>query len=205
MRRKSMCMDWVLDSGATHHITPHKEAFWELGNRGKEIRALEGQAQAVGEGTVRLRASQPGQSKQLAEGEPMLELRNVLWVPSAPCSLLSEVRLQRVGGTLRGAGDSRQFVLPGGVSVRGTLSGSSGLFGFRAECVLPTAALGMGALRQPADACAQLWHRRLGHLSSSSMQQVIRMVHGMDLTLQQAGAVSDALCPECAASKQHKR
>jgi len=200
-----MCMDWVLDSGATHHITPHKEAFWELGNRGKEIRALEGQAQAVGEGTVRLRASQPGQSKQLAEGEPMLELRNVLWVPSAPCSLLSEVRLQRVGGTLRGAGDSRQFVLPGGVSVRGTLSGSSGLFGFRAECVLPTAALGMGALRQPADACAQLWHRRLGHLSSSSMQQVIRMVHGMDLTLQQAGAVSDALCPECAASKQHRR
>eukprot|EP00983_Pelagomonas_calceolata_P033260 1041478-Pelagomonas_calceolata.AAC.1 len=63
----------------------------------------------------------------------------------------------------------------------------------------------MGALQQPADAYAQLWHRRLGHLSSSSMLQVIMMVHGMDLTLQQAGAVSDVLCPECAASKQHKR
>ena len=155
---------------------------------------------------MRLRVKQPGQSKQFARGEPTLELRDVLWVPTAPCSLLSEVRLQRAGGTLYGAGSSRQIVLPGGVSVRGTLDGSfSGLFGFRAECVQPAGTAALGALRQPADACAQLWHRRLGHLSTHSMQQMVGMVDGMDLTRQQAGAVSDALCPECAASKQHRQ
>ena len=155
---------------------------------------------------MRLRVKQPGQSKQFARGEPTLELRDVLWVPTAPCSLLSEVRLQRAGSTLYGAGSSRQIVLPGGVSVRGTLDGSfSGLFGFRAECVQPAGTAALGALRQPADACAQLWHRRLGHLSTHSMQQMVGMVDGMDLTRQQAGAVSDALCPECAASKQHRQ
>jgi len=193
-----------MDGAATHHITPNKHAFSSLETTGiPQLTQVAGPTAAAGKGTVRLAVKQPQKQPQI------VELREVLWVPTAGCQLFSEIRAQRAGARVSAKGEGRQIKWPGGVCIRAQLGASSNpihtnLFTFVAESINSHA-------HQAALACtgqqsaAQLWHRRLGHLSPTSMAQLPGMVKGFNISRQQAVALGDGWCAECLSSKQSRQ
>ena len=51
---------------------------------------------------------------------------------------------------------------------------------------------------------AQLWHRRLAHIGPQSLQKMVQsgMVHGLDLSAEQAKSAAEEVCEPCLQAKQ---
>ena len=193
-----------MDGAATHHITPHKHVFSSLVSTGlPQLIQVAGPTAAVGKGTVRLAVKQPQKQPQI------VELREVLWVPTAGCQLFSEIRAQLAGARVSAQGGSRQIRWPGGVCIRAQLGVSSNpihtnLFTFSADSIsTPAHPIALASTVQQTT--AQLWHRRLGHLSPTSMAQLPAMVKGLNISSQQAAALGEGWCAECLSSKQSRQ
>ena len=84
--------DWIVDSGATRHITPDRKAFIEYSTA--ELRTVETANGAVlpgiGLGKVRLLVSVEGHTRSIV-------LTDVLYVPQIRGNLISVARLQDKG------------------------------------------------------------------------------------------------------------
>ena len=196
-----------MDGAATHHITPHKHTFSSLSTTGlPQLTQVAGPTAAVGKGTIRLAVKQPQQKQP-----QIVELREVLWVPTAVCQLFSEIRAQRAGAWVSAKGGSREIRWPGGVCIRAQLGASSNpihthLFTFSADSIsTPAHSVALASTGQQQQSAAQLWHRRLGHLSHTSMAQLTGMVKGMNISSQQAAALGEGWCAECLSSKQSRQ
>lgn len=77
--------DWVIDSGASKHLTPEKQHLYNYRSLAPNTSVIfvNGQeARAVGQGEVRLQVTTPSGTQQV-------ELKNVLHVPEATVSLFS--------------------------------------------------------------------------------------------------------------------
>ena len=201
----STSKEWVMDGAATHHITPHKHSFTSMETTDlPQLTQVTGPTAAVGRGTVRLAVKQPHKQPQI------VELREVLWVPTAGCQLLSEVRAQQAGARVSGEGGSRQIKWPGGVCIEAQLGASSNpihsnLFTFTADSISSPAHSAALATTGPQQSAAQLWHRRLGHLSPTSMAKLPGMVRGLDISSKQAAALGEGWCAKCLSSKQSRQ
>ena len=132
---RSASKEWVMDGAATHLITPHKRTFSSLESTGiLQLTQVAGPTAASEKGTVRLIVKQPQKQPQI------VELREVLWVPTAWCQLFREIGSQRAGARVSAKGD-RQIIRPGVYAcIHAQLGASSNpthtnLFTFIAECI----------------------------------------------------------------------
>ena len=138
---------WLLDSGATSHMTNRRDWFSSFSDRTGEI--------TIGDGsTVPIRGS--GTISIFRTSLDMRYFSNVLYVPDLGFNLLSVSSLTKQGASVEFLADR--------VTIRDYASGTSlasgqqdgGLYKF------------MALVSQTADDA--LWHARFGHLSYSTLQ-----------------------------------
>ena len=187
--------DWIADTGATSHMTPHRH--WIRNFRPLVIPIQLADHQVVystGVGTVQFAPVVDGSQRRT------LEFSRVLHVPALRNNLLSVLYLTR----------QKQFIVTI-VHDRITFSQSGSLL-FTASVNTHNTALLDGSTIPVSESvnfsstCVMdisLWHRRLAHLNLDSVKHLIKgdLVDGLVLKSKQN---PDPICEPCLAGKQHR-
>lgn len=187
---------WIVDTGATSHMTPHRDWFTKYKPDRRPIRLANNHVvYSEGIGTVSFQPIVDGKLVQT------LEFSRVLHVPDLKNNLLSALFLTR----------SKEFIV--------TITANTVLFQ-RDKQTLFTATVNhynsatlIGYVLVPASALAtftqsyptdwSLWHRCLAHLNHADVQLLHneRLVKGMDV---KSKTLPAAICEPCLAGKLHR-
>ena len=181
--------DWYVDSGASCHLTGHKESMNDvIPIENREIKLADGN---------KMKCTAVGNVAIPVGMENDLELDNVVHAPDAKLNLLAVSGLTRKGNSvLFDPSGVRVFesvieVPDDGLIARGIEV--NGLFKIES---------------QPTNLCfaitedkQMLWHRRLGHANRASMQLLLRNATGIDFSGKTAGS---SPCEACCLGKQHR-
>ena len=195
---------WVLDSGASRHITPDANLLFNTRPPSKDITITfgnggTGKAAAVGD--VMLRTT--------SAAAPLV-LTNVLHIPEASENLLS-VRYATQRGLDFTFTSSDCKIRQGDTILASAPSHKSDIYYLSGECLTP--AMDDPALTGQAHAATtpketpQLWHKRFGHLGYDNLAklQTHGMVTGISTTADEFSAASrSSLCESCVLGKQHR-
>jgi hypothetical protein len=193
---------WIVDSGASRHITPHKHIL-------SNLRKLEHQVSLICANGTSAEVDYEGDVYAVvrdSKGQDCtLALCNVLLVPGAAFNLLSLRTAVKKGCAVYfpPVMDQCNLTVPGDKGSCFTIEAQrsdafSGVYGFEAsyEGARELAA----AAGQLADEQQVLWHRRLGHLGGASLARVPLMTDGTGLNgMRQCFAQP---CEQCALGKQ---
>lgn len=173
---------WIVDSGASFHITPHEWLFtsYQKGNFGTVKMGNQVTSKIIGIGDVHLKTNTGCK----------LILKDVRHVPDMRLNLISAGKLDDAG--LVNQFGSGKWKLTNGnmVIARGKKEGS--LY------------LTRGCLRDEAnvvhdDSVLELWHKRLGHISEKGLQILAQK----ELIPEVKGKTLEP-CIDCLAGKQHR-
>ena len=188
---------WVMDSGASHHMTPHRTAFVDFQPCTGQVKAYGGQHLPV-EGIGRVVLSQHTPHRDILPTR--FQLHDVLYCPSAEHSLLSISRAMKAGAGIGGDDSSLILYLPRTIGYPLPLVGHlNSLDLFICPAAVCTPMLGTSMLA--AKATPEVWHRRFGHLGMENLMRLPSMVRGMELE----GPAARTPCETCLESKQHKQ
>lgn len=185
---------WVLDTGASRHITGDKSILLNprpldsdititFGNGGK------GEATAIGD--VLLKTS-----------EATFWLTDVLLIPEASENLISVRHATKRGLDFRFNSDRCEIGRDGRKLATASCQGDAiyYLTGWSEHT-----ASGDTALISRSSASPHLWHERFGHLGYENLARLPSMVTGMDVSAEQIeAAAEDGMCEPCALGKQHR-
>jgi transposase InsO family protein len=179
---------WVLDSGASQHITNSCDVLKNAKLLDSKLPIMFGngaQGQAVAIGSV-----------DIAHDGASISLQDVLYVPEAAANLLSIPRAADRGAHFSFSKGSCEVSKDSKLIARATYHAGVYILGGGPQ----TSAL-------LANVSPQLWHRRFGHMSYSSLArlQEQKMVDGIAVSPEQFKAASPAACEPCIAAKQHKK
>ena len=181
---------FILDSGATCHISPERSDFKSLRSiPSSPIKGFEGTSiSAIGIGTVVLSV---GSNHQLT-------LENVLFVPAATVRLISVVALARDHQYITYFDPTSCYVATkdGSIIARGLISPTRNLYTLSTSDASP----GQSALYASRIPDIETWHRRLGHCNTRTIVDMARtnVVKGMPINLSHA----PPKCNECIIGKQ---
>ena len=188
-------LPFILDSGATCHISPEVSDFKTLTSIPRHpIKGLNGSAvYAVGVGEIELR---------IAAGH-VLKLTNVLYIPESSVRLISILALNKSGDYTTHFDSNGCWVTnkSNTTLVRGSLSGSKRLY------VLSTKTPYVQHKSPRSDSALhartpdlETWHRRLGHCNLRAIIEMAknRVSKGMPIDL----STSPPQCDHCALGKQ---
>ena len=188
---------WVVDSGATRHISPDVNCFHNLQPAVVEVsygNGSVGRAEAVGDMILSGVSGMHGST---------LTIKDVLYVPDATDNLLSIKKITEAGFSV--SMDLEKCVIRGAGREITAKSYSNGLYvlsGWVSKAA--TADAKVAASKETAE----LWHRRFGHLGHDNLARLqgSGMVSGIGVPadqFRQAGATE--LCEPCIAAKQQKQ
>ena len=188
--------DWIVDSGVTSHMSPHKTCFhsYALINPRRVILGDDTVLEAIGKGQLVVDTEVRGRVKTIT-------IQDVLHVPKLTANLLS-VR-QLVAKHLRVEfSDKGCYVLSPSRDEVAIIEEHEGLYHIKFSKVhsKESAALAHSNLK---DDKLALWHRRLGHLNIKSVKTLRGMVSGMDLHQLKVDA-SSFTCEGCIEGKQQR-
>ncbi|KAJ9509426.1 hypothetical protein QJQ45_001869 [Haematococcus lacustris] len=185
--------EWVIDSGCSRHLTPHRELLHDyqpLHEPHHIIVANGSRIEAQGQGVVCFEGA--GGAMQLLD---------VLHVPEADGSLVSVGKATRAGGSVHFTPFGCSINMPGAQhSIRGTQV-EQDLFLLDSKPV-PVA----GGFSLAARTCSDplVLHHRLGHPGYRQLARLLRegMVRGTSVTAAQCEAAASELCEPCVMGKQ---
>ncbi|KAJ9529104.1 hypothetical protein QJQ45_007766 [Haematococcus lacustris] len=185
--------EWVIDSGCSRHLTPHRELLHDyqpLHEPHHIIVANGSRIEAQGQGVVCFEGA--GGAMQLLD---------VLHVPEADGSLVSVGKATRAGGSVHFTPFGCSINMPGAEhSIRGTQV-EQDLFLLDSKPV-PVA----GGFSLAARTCSDplVLHHRLGHPGYRQLARLLRegMVRGTSVTAAQCEAAASELCEPCVMGKQ---
>ena len=149
--------DWILDSGASFHVTPHKEWFttYDAKRIGRVCLGNDYACEIMGVGYVQLKFQQGS----------TFTLKNIQHVPKLTKSLISSGQLDDGGYTIT-FGDNSWKITKGSLVVAiGTNSGT--LYMLHVSTVKDHV---ICVTEQPS---VSLWHRRLGHMSQIGNERIV--------------------------------
>lgn len=186
-----------IDSGANFHMTPVLEYLHQLrpvgANEPSEIKVGSGEllpVLAVGSLTL---------LTNLEEGPPTVTLKRVLYMPSLTATLYSVSEMTKRGALLsftnqgctiqvrgqvllRSQRENGLDLVPSGQILKKFESPQAATKAARAAgFALLAANLQRAMDKSPAIQWAELWHSRLGHLGTTSLQRVTTMVDGLNV------------------------
>ena len=172
--------DWIIDSGASFHVTPHKNLFssYSEGDYGEARMGNNGTSKIIAVGDVRLK-SKTGQ---------MLNLKNVRHIPDFRLNLISTGTLDDEGYfSLFGRGQWK-LTKDDNVIARGTRDGN----------------LYKSCFSKDSDVCLvensiNLWHKRLAHMSDKYLHILSKKNILPKFDDKQVGN-----CSHCIFGKQHR-
>ena len=194
-------LDWVLDSGASRHMTsdatvltdirPLTERVTFTGFMGEQC-----EAEAVGSALLYgVRGSKPGD---------VLLIRDVLYVPGAAANLLSIPVSVRNGAKFEFE-DEKCYITVGGEVVAEAVC-KAGVYTLSGQSLeIPSSAKEV-ALAATAAESAELWHRRYGHLGYENLARLQsgEMVTGIGVTVEAFKSAGGDICEPCVQAKQHR-
>ncbi|KAE9035822.1 hypothetical protein PR002_g7374 [Phytophthora rubi] len=176
---------WIIDSGASNHMTGITSALSDLKELTREVTVTT-------TGGMRLKATQSGWSRLVPSEGPQFVLNDVLYVPGLQRNLISLSKASQAGiGTVFNNGSC---VLSRGDSRLVASRISSGLY------VLTTKAVEAAAYQAAAGVDSiDLWHQRLGHLNIRDLIKLLK-----DNSIPWYGS-KRLECRACAAEKLSRR
>ncbi|KAG8364646.1 hypothetical protein BUALT_Bualt18G0019000 [Buddleja alternifolia] len=175
--------DWIIDSGASYHITPHRDMFtsYTSGNFGRVRMANHGVTEVIGMGNINLETNTGCR----------LILRDVRHIPDIRLNIISTGKLDD-DGYVSNFGEGKWKLTKGSlITAKGKKKNS---------LYLMQAKLSNGDVNAAVNnSSIELWHKRLGHLSQKGMQLLAKKkllpdVNGIELQT----------CVDCLAGKQHR-
>ena len=192
--------DWIIDSGATKHLTPNRQILqnYRSVESNTEVLFVNGQqSNAEGQGDVELQVKTPF-------GIKLATLHNVLHVPEATASLFSTRQAMNHGSEVKFSNNRCQVTLNGKVVMEG-ISQGDGLMVINQVRQHSAVAL---AVRAAGNETPELWHRRFGHRGYDNLAKLKdqNMVEGIsvsaaDFKLKRQGK---PFCEPCTLAKQHR-
>lgn len=185
---------WLADTGATSHMTPHREWFWSYEPYVVPIRLANGTVvHSEGVGLVRF--------KPAIDNSPILVFSRVLHVPQLSSSLFSVLYLTKHKGFIVVIDSDRMsFTQDGKTLFTATISPTNAAHLDGQVLLPPPVQAASAACTRPMD--RSLWHSRFGHLYSDALERIISKDLVTGLTLK-SDASRDPICEPCIAGKQH--
>lgn len=184
---------WLLDSGATDHITPHQSNFEHYRKVSKSVTIGDGKRlDAIGIGDVKFCSEVNG---RLVE----IKLQNVLHVPDMKLNLLSVGKFMDGGATLIFKRDKCKIIHRGVVIA---IAWREGHGMCRVKQEVNTTAAHVAAAKETAE----LWHQRFAHLSYDTLEKMQRIgaVKGMKIKSEDFKQVEEK-CEACIEAKHAKQ
>ena len=174
--------DWVVDTGASYHATPHREFFttYRTGDFGVVRMGNTGTSVIAGIGDIHLQTNLGCR----------LILKDVRHVPDLRLNLLSVGKLDDEGST--SVFSKGQWKLTSGSLVQARGKKCCTLYKMQGKICNEE-------LNAAEESSIQLWHRRLGHMSQKGLQTLANGELIPDLK----GTQLDP-CVHCLAGKQHR-
>ena len=192
--------DWLGDSATTSHVSNRREAFKTFQPLTDTTVSGVGnvKAEAKGRGTVELKSSYEGH-------DYILELKNVLYIPTNRNNLISLGRWDKAGGQYRGGGGALILITKDGTPVaRGTQIGNN-LYKMNVNIREPGAKTTKEEIPQsfvinePSQNW-ETWHKRFGHIGYSGLQYMLdkNLVKGFNVDI-------NSPKPDCIACTEAKQ
>ena len=149
---------WVLDSGCTYHMCPHKHLFssYQPFEGGKVLMGNNASCKVIGIGSVRLKMS---------DGI-IRELDNVRHIPELKRNLISLSMLDKAGCCIRLESSSLKVIKGSLILMKGVMQ--NGLYILQGTAITGDAGV---VMKQDQDKTL-LWHFRLGHVSESGLKEL---------------------------------
>ena len=215
---------WVIDSGATYHVTGNRSLFSsyiphpsnENQNENKKgcsvVDASGHEFDVAGSGDVTISDS--------------LVLRDVIYAPGCAFNLLSGSRVAAAGCALTLDEYGCVIRRPGGDILAQIPQDEDGLYRlapsvpYALTCTVPSATQQPGGkpaasggvetptagdgINKPPAVTAALWHKRLAHLGKDNLIKVSTMTTGIDLPAAELKELDVTLCDPCLSAKAHR-
>lgn len=179
---------WVIDSGASHHMTGHASDLVDIHDcEAVRIMLAGGEAcTAISKGRALLKVN--------GSNPPVnLELKDVLLVPGLVTPLFS-VRQAAVNGFQTVFGNGEALIKRKGATVlHGVMKDKL----YTLPVVTSNGAAMVGAAKVPAIT----WHRRFGHLGAATLSATAKVVTGMTLYTGGLQELRDSHCTPCIQGK----
>ena len=190
---------WLVDSGASSHMTWDKELLTDY----KEFQTPEKiglgdgrQVDAVGAGNVHLKmlfnVSQP----------KMSVMYRVLYVPELACNLFS-VRAAASKGNFLKFGRSRCWIRDGNGKLCGMGTMIDKLYQLDCEVVPSAEAATLATKSRARDSNLDMWHYRLGHANEQTIKNMAYKQLALGITLPKQAQLS--FCEGCVAGKMTRK
>ncbi|MDO7987387.1 hypothetical protein OC713_02560 [Sweet potato little leaf phytoplasma] len=150
--------EWILDSGCSFHMTPHRHWFQEFQpvSEGKVLLGNHQECSVQGIGTIQVK---------MFDNQVRI-LSNVRFVPELKRSLLSLGEFDKAGYTCKLENGTLKIVKGAIVKLKGKLE--KGLYHLIDSTIVGTAAV--TSLKEQQ--AAKLWHMRLGHVSEKGLMEL---------------------------------
>jgi transposase InsO family protein len=180
---------WIIDSGATKHMTPHRAAFqtYEVISPPRNVHLGDDSiVHAVGVGTIVEEVMVMGVKHKI-------NIKEVLHIPKFKRNLISVVKLA-LNGLKVEFDDDACLVRAANRKVIARLPRVGSLY----EMPFSMHDMANVAHQMPQSAPLELWHRRLGHLNVRSVKALQSIVNGMHI---KDGASNSAVCEGCIEGK----
>lgn len=179
---------WILDSGATCHISNRREFFDHLDETILEAvwvaNGMKTQSRGRGSGEMVVLDG--------AGNRRVITLEAVLYVPEMKSNLLSVKRLVKKGFTVTFDESGAKISRSGTIGATAELEG--GLFVVR-QC------RESASLVTSASECVHVWHRRLGHRDCDAVMKLKDLAQGVHVK----GCSCKELCEACIQGKMHRK
>lgn len=185
---KECADEWYIDSGASSHMTPHRELLTlnvRDGIRGNIITA----------NNAKLNVALVGNAEVMTS-DTMIEISNVLYVPKLSANLLSVSRLVEKGNRVVFEKSGCTIYDPEGKVVDKCKS-ENGIYKLKTDdfkC--------LSASQSESD--IMKWHRRLGHMNYESIMKMTNLVDGINVVRDKQVQDEILKCEVCSKGKQSK-
>ncbi|MCO5561643.1 hypothetical protein L7F22_015264 [Adiantum nelumboides] len=153
----ALSQTWIVDSGASFHVTPIKECFstFDAGKHGHVYLGNNHACSIEGIGTVHLSIDDTNE----------LVLHDVRYVPGIKKSLLSVGQMDMHGYSILFERGSWKMTKGSRLIVKGTKKGTL-------YCMYGKAMLGKFIALAEINSHMELWHKRLGHMSQKGLSKL---------------------------------
>ena len=190
--------DWILDTGATRHITPHKQLLTDLRPAPHTVIVTFGNG-SIGEATL------IGDAYLQPNPGSLIKLTDVLYIPGAADNLLSVSQATKRGFSFSFNDTDCQISKDNQMIATGHADTTCSIYHLASRCLEPgSAAHAMTTAYAARADTPQLWHRRLGHLGYDNLAKLTNMSTGINLTSADIKTTSADSCDACILGKQHR-
>ena len=181
---------WIVDSGATDHVTHHDEWFVSFERFMSPVKIHIGDKStmdAIGKGSIKFEAL-------VDEKWTSCRMENVLYVPTARRNLFSVTSALDKGMSFASSKSRCKFMKDGTVKAQGVRTGQ--LFKMMIRIKLPDNPC-VSEVNVSSKDSLHIWHEKLGHQNKRHVKELLKG-HGIDVV------DDNQFCGACVEGKQHR-